>query len=92
MAAEVKCLLRRGTKNKSNFTAKAVRVEANLLGTSTVIEQFLLQTNKKKMFELDNEGRRDAAEFNIYKSHYTFFASFHYLQDICIWNSFILQI
>ena len=48
--------------NKSNSTARAVRVEANLPGTSTVNAQFLLQMHNKKVLDLENEGQSDEAQ------------------------------
>ena len=48
--------------NKSNSTAGSVRVEADLLGTSTIIARFLLQMHYKKMSYLKNEGKNVEAQ------------------------------
>ena len=47
--------------NKRNSTVRAMQINANLLGTFTVIAQFLMLTHNKKMFDLENEGQNDGA-------------------------------
>ena len=43
--------------NKRNSTAKAVRVEANLYGTSSACAFLKKIMNRNKMFDIDNEGQ-----------------------------------
>ena len=51
------------TDNESNSTAEAVRVEANLSGTSTIIAKLLLKMHKNKMFDIENDCQiSDAAQ------------------------------
>ena len=45
--------------NKINSTTGAVPVKTNLLATSIVTAQFLLQMQNKKMFDLENESESD---------------------------------